>query len=200
MANSSTEKTRRMVGLSILTALVVVLQLVASFVMVGTFPLTLTLVPIVIGSALYGPKAGAWLGGVFGVVVLIMCIIGVDKGGVILWNVNPILTAVLCILKGALAGLCAGLVYKAIARKNSLGGVIGAAIVSPVVNTGIFVVGLIVFFNPTLIEWAGAAGKDVINYILFGLTGVNFVIELVLNLVLSSVIERLIRYRMKGAA
>lgn len=200
MANSSTEKTRRMVGLSILTALVVVLQLVASFVLVGTFPLTLTLVPVVIGAALYGPKAGAWLGGVFGVVVLIMCIVGVDKGGVILWNVNPILTAVLCILKGALAGLCAGAIYKAIARKNSFGGVIGAAIVSPVVNTGTFIIGLTVFFNPTLVEWAGAAGKDVINYILIVLVGVNFVIELVLNLVLSSVIERLIRYRMKGAA
>ena len=200
MANSSTEKTRRMVGLSILTALVVVLQLVASFVLVGTFPLTLTLVPVVIGAALYGPKAGAWLGGVFGVVVLIMCIVGVDKGGVILWNVNPILTAVLCILKGALAGLCAGAIYKAIARKNSFGGVIGAAIVSPVVNTGTFIIGLTVFFNPTLVEWAGAAGKDVINYILIALVGVNFVIELVLNLVLSSVIERLIRYRMKGAA
>ena len=200
MANSSTEKTRRMVGLSILTALVVVLQLVASFVLVGTFPLTLTLVPVVIGAALYGPKAGAWLGGVFGVVVLIMCIVGVDKGGVILWNVNPILTAVLCILKGALAGLCAGAIYKAIARKNSFGGVIGAAIVSPVVNTGTFIIGLTVFFNPTLVEWAGADGKDVINYILIVLVGVNFVIELVLNLVLSSVIERLIRYRMKGAA
>lgn len=200
MANSSTEKTRRMVGLSILTALVVVLQFVASFVLVGTFPLTLTLVPVVIGAALYGPKAGAWLGGVFGVVVLIMCIVGVDKGGVILWNVNPILTAVLCILKGALAGLCAGAVYKVIARKNSFGGVIGAAIVSPVVNTGTFIIGLTVFFNPTLVEWAGAAGKDVINYILIVLVGVNFVIELVLNLVLSSVIERLIRYRMKGAA
>lgn len=200
MANSSTEKTRRMVGLSILTALVVVLQFVASFVLVGTFPLTLTLVPVVIGAALYGPKSGAWLGGVFGVVVLIMCIVGVDKGGVILWNVNPILTAVLCILKGALAGLCAGAVYKAIARKNSFAGVIGAAIVSPVVNTGTFIIGLTVFFNPTLVEWAGAAGKDVINYILLVLVGVNFVIELVLNLVLSSVIERLIRYRMKGAA
>lgn len=200
MANSSTEKTRRMVGLSILTALVIVLQLVASFVLVGTFPLTLTLVPVVIGAALYGPKAGAWLGGVFGVVVLIMCIVGVDKVGVILWNVNPILTAVLCILKGALAGLCAGAIYKAIARKNSFGGVIGAAIVSPVVNTGTFIIGLTVFFNPTLVEWAGAAGKDVINYILIVLVGINFVIELVLNLVLSSVIERLIRYRMKGAA
>ena len=72
--SNSTEKTRRLVGLSIFTALVIVLQLVATFVKIGTFPVTLTLVPIVVGAALYGPKAGAWLGFVFGVVVLIACI------------------------------------------------------------------------------------------------------------------------------
>lgn len=200
MANSSTEKTRRMVVLSILTALVVVLQLVASNIMIGTFPLTLTLVPVVIGSALCGPKAGAWLGGVFGVVVLVMCIIGVDAGGSVLWNANPFLTAVICIGKGALAGFCAGLAYTAVAKKNSLGGVITAAVVSPVVNTGTFIIGLTVLFNPILVSWAGDAGSDVITYILVVLVGVNFLLELTLNLVLSTVIERIINYRVRRLA
>lgn len=74
--SNSTEKTRRLVGLSIFTALVIVLQLVATFVKIGSFPVTLTLVPIVVGAALYGPRAGAWLGFVFGAVVLIACITG----------------------------------------------------------------------------------------------------------------------------
>ena len=200
MANSSTEKTRRMVVLSILTALVVVLQLVASNIMIGTFPLTLTLVPVVIGSALCGPKAGAWLGGVFGVVVLVMCIIGVDAGGSVLWNANPFLTAVICINTGALAGFWAGLAYKAVAKKNSLGGVITAAVVSPVVNTGTFIIGLTVLFNPVLVSWAGDAGSEVITYILVTLVGVNFLLELTLNLVLSTVIERIINYRVRRLA
>ena len=46
--SNSTEKTRRLVGMSIFTALVIVLQLVATFVKIGTFPVTLTLVPVVI--------------------------------------------------------------------------------------------------------------------------------------------------------
>ena len=200
MASSRTEKTRRMVVLSILTALVVVLQLVASNIMIGTFPLTLTLVPVVIGSALCGPKAGAWLGSVFGVVVLIMCVIGVDAGGSVLWNANPFLTAVICIGKGALAGFCAGLAYKAVAKKNSLGGVITAAVVSPVVNTGTFIIGLTVLFNPILVSWAGDAGSDVITYILVVLVGVNFLLELTINLVLSTVIERIINYRVRRLA
>ena len=127
----ASEKTRRLTGLALMTAIVIVLQLVASaLVRVGVFAPTLTLAPILIGAAIYGPKAGAYLGGVFGVVVTITCIIGWDAGGNALWNANPFLTALLCILKGVAAGLAAGLVYRAIAgdgksHRSSLVGSIG---------------------------------------------------------------------------
>ena len=107
MSSVNTEKTRRMVGLSILTALVIVLQFVAEYIKVGATPITLTLVPIVVGSALYGVRGGAWLGGVFGVVVWLMSIANIDPTGALLWNLNPFLTTVICIGKGALAGLAA---------------------------------------------------------------------------------------------
>ena len=198
MTNTRTAKTRRMVGISILTALVVVLSLLSLVVKVGPFNITMTLVPIVIGAALYGTRASAWLGGVFGFVVVITCVTNVDAGGGILWNVNPILTFLVCMVKGIAAGTCAGLVYGAVSKKSVSGGVLSAAIVSPVVNTGLFLAALIFLFESTLVEWAGAAGKDVVTYILTVLVGINFIIELVLNLVLSSVIVRLIKYRHKG--
>lgn len=200
MSSVSTEKTRRMAGLSILTALVIVLQIVATFVKIGAFPVTLTLVPIVIGGALYGRKAGAWLGGVFGFVVMLMCITGGDGGGAILWNANPVLCGALCMVKGIAAGWAAACMYKAVSSKSDTGAVVSAAIISPVVNTGIFIIGVLAFFQPTLLDWAGVAGMDVVNYILFGLAGVNFIIEMVLNIVLSSVIERIINYRVKALA
>ena len=200
MTNSATIRTRRMAGLSILTALIIVLQVVATFVKVGPFSFTLALAPIVIGGALYGRKAGAWLGGVFSVVVLLMCITGGDAGGSILWNVSPLLCAVLCLVKGTAAGWVSAAVYRSIAAKNSFGAVICAAVVTPVVNTGIFLVGLVLFFQPTLAAWAGDAGMNITSYILFGLTVVNFLVELTLNLVLSGVIERIITYRVKALA
>ena len=123
-----------------------------------------------------------------------------DQGGAVLWSVSPILTALVCMVKGIAAGACAGLVYNAVSRKSVSGGVLSAAVVSPVVNTGLFIVALVVLFEPTLIEWAGLAGKNVVTYILTVLVGINFIIELALNLVLSSVIVRLIKYRMKGVA
>lgn len=191
----ASEKTRRLTGLALLTAIIVVLQIVASFIKFGPFSITLALAPIIIGAALYGPKAGAYLGGVFGVVVLIACILGWDPGGSILWNANPFLTAVICLAKGILAGLCAGAVYQAISKGAlaSIAGAIAAGIVSPVVNTGLFCLCLTLLFHDILVSWAG--GTDIMYYIIFGLTGINFVLELVINLVLSTVIVRVVSAR-----
>lgn len=195
----ASEKTRRLTGLALMTAIIVVLQVVASFVKFGPFPITLALAPIIIGAALYGLKAGAYLGGVFGIVVLLACILGWDSGGSILWNANPFLTAVICLGKGILSGLCAGLVYRAVAGSGRshgrmLGGSILAGIVSPVVNTGLFCLCLTLLFHDILLSWAG--GTEVVYYILFVLTGINFLVELAVNLVLSTVIVRVVGARM----
>ena len=188
------EKTRRLTGLALMTAIIVVLQVVASFVKFGPFTITLALAPIIIGAALYGAGAGAWLGAVFGVVVLIACIAGWDQGGNVLFTANPLLTAALCIVKGAAAGLVSGAVFRAImARHYPMGAAITAGILCPVVNTGIFIVGLTLCFYDTLVAWAG--GSDLIYYIIFVLTGVNFVLELAINLVLSTVIVRVVKAR-----
>ena len=191
----ASEKTRRLTGLALLTAIVVVLQIVASFIKFGPFSITLALAPIIIGAALYGPKAGAYLGGVFGVVVLIACVLGWDQGGSILWNANPFLTAVICLLKGILAGLCAGAIYHSISKDplSPIVGAVAAGIVSPVVNTGLFCLCLTLLFHDILVSWAG--GTDIVYYIIFVLTGINFVLEMVINLVLSTVIVRVVSAR-----
>lgn len=191
----ATEKTRRLTGLALMTAIIVVLQVVASFVKFGPFTITLALAPIIIGAALYGAGAGAWLGAVFGVVVLIACAAGWDPGGNILFTANPLLTAALCIIKGAAAGFVSGLVFRAIARRSPMGASITAGIVCPVVNTGIFIAALIILFPDTLTAWATADGKDIVTYIILVLTGVNFVLELAINLVLSTVIARVVGAR-----
>ena len=58
-------KTQRMVGLAIFTAIIIVLQLVSTFIKFGPFSITLAMIPIVVGAAVYGAGAGAYLGGVF---------------------------------------------------------------------------------------------------------------------------------------
>ncbi len=185
--------TKKLVGISLLTAIVVVLQLISLGMRFGMFSITFVLIPIVVGSALYGWKTGAWLGFVFGVVVVIT-----DAGAFLV--VNVIGTIITCLLKGALAGTAAGLIYKALHKKNETLAVIVAAVTTPIVNTGVFLLGCCVFFLDTVSEWAAGFGYENVGaYMILGLVGINFLIELGINIVLNPVIIRLIRIGKKTA-
>ena len=180
--------TRKLTGLALLTAVVVILQFLGAFIRFGPFSISLVLIPIVVGAALYGVLAGAWLGFVFGLVVLLSG----DAAAFLV--ISPIGTILVVLLKGALAGLCAGAVYKALSGRNETLAVIVAAIVAPVVNTGIFLLGCLVFFLPTVREWGQAMGfENVGTYMIVGLVGGNFLFELLVNVILSPVIVRLVR-------
>ena len=97
----------------------------------------------------------------------------------------------ICLVKGTAAGFLAGLTYEALAKKSRLAGVITAGIVCPVVNTGLFILGMLLCFYDVLSSWA--SGASLIYYLIFGLTGVNFLIELAVNLILSSTLVRIIK-------
>lgn len=185
------KKTVRLTQLSILAALIVVLQLMSYGIKIGAFNLSLVLIPIVVGGVLFGARSGALLGLIFGIVVVICCITGMDVGGNILWNVNPGLTALVCLAKGTLAGAAGGALAALFQRmKHPVLGVFAAAVVVPIVNTGLFTLAMWFLFRETLISWA--AGQDTVYYVFFGLTGLNFLIEFGLNVVLSPVTERII--------
>ncbi len=185
--------TRQMVGIGLLTAIVVVLQSLAVIIPVGIFNLNLVLVPIVVGAALYGVKAGAWLGFISAIMILF------TNAGAFL-AVSVIGTIVTVLGKGILSGLLAGLVYQALKKINLTVSVICAAITCPIVNTGVFLLGCWLFFLPTITEWgrawAESTGKEtfsVVEYALVGLVGTNFLIELAISIVLSSTIVRIVQ-------
>ena len=190
MKNDSSFKIKRMAGMALLIAVVVALQMLASFIRFGPFSVALVLVPIVVGASVYGPAAGAVLGGAFGAVVLINCANGADAGGHMLWLANPALTAVLCMVKGVAAGLAAGFTYSALSKKNVYAGILCAAFVCPVVNTGIFIAAMVLFYRETLALWAG--GSPLIYYVFIVLTGVNFLLELGVNILLGPGVVRVI--------
>lgn len=183
--------TKTIVGLGLLTAIVIVLQAAAISVKFGIFSITLVLVPIIVGAALYGAKAGAWLGFVFGVVVLFT-----DAGAFLAVSVPG--TVVTCILKGMLSGLAAGAVYSILSKKSNMVAVIMAGLVSPIVNTGIFLLGCILFFMDTIKEWAlGAGFGNVFTYMITSFVGLNFIVEMAINLILSSAIVAIIKIGVK---
>ena len=185
--------TRKLTGLALLTAIVVILQFLGAFIRFGPFSISLVLIPIVVGAALYGVWAGTWLGFVFGLVVLLSG----DAAAFLV--ISPIGTILVVLLKGALAGLVAGAVYKALCGKNETVATIAAAVAAPIVNTGIFLLGCLVFFLPTIRAWGEASGfTNVGTYMIVGLVGGNFLFELLFNVILSPVIVRLIHLGRKA--
>lgn len=181
------KNTKKIVGVALFTAIVVVLQLLGSFIRFGPFSISLVLIPIVVGTALYGIGAGAWLGLVFGVTVLASG----DASAFLAVNVPGTIITVLA--KGAAAGLLSGAVYKLVEKKNKTAATICAAIAAPIANTGVFLLGCLIFFMPTINGWAAAVGiESAVTYMITTLVGFNFIFELLVNVVLSPIIVRLI--------
>ena len=151
-------KTQRMIGTAVLIALVIVLQVVASAIP-WPFPFkpTFALIPVIIGAILYGPATGALLGFVFGAVVTASVVSGADVGGAMMLAQNPIATVVICLGKSTVAGLVSGLVAHKLSAKHMNWAVFLAALLTPVCNTGVFVIGASIFFLDLLTSWAAGA-------------------------------------------
>ena len=172
----------------ILTAIVIVLQFIGSSIKFGTFSISLILIPVVLGAALCGPIVSAWLGFVFGVVVLL------SGDASLFLAISVPGTIVTVLLKGTLCGLFASLVFNALKSKNMTLATILAAIVAPVTNTGVFLLGCRIFFFDAVREWGVGAGfESVAKYMLVGFVGFNFLFELLTNVVLCPIVVRIIK-------
>lgn len=185
-------KIKRMVGIALLMAMVIVLQFISSSIppIGGVVSISLVLIPIVMGGAVFGIQAGVILGATFGVVVLVNCITGADPGGQMVFQANPAICAAVVISKGVLAGILSAGTYHLLKGKNSYIAILCAAIVCPVVNTGVFLTCMFLFFNEVLAAWAG--GSDVVGYVLTALVLCNFIPELLINVVFSPAGQRIV--------
>lgn len=190
---TTNKKTRTMVLGAVMTALVVVFQLLATFTAIfGPFSTAIALIPIVIGAAICGTAMGGWLGFVFGVVVL-------ASGGANLFLAFDVFgTFATVLVKGIACGLAAGLAYKLFAKINRYVAVFAAALICPVVNTGVFMLGSVIFFLDSVSEIAAAIGSTGTGIGVFWAMAMgNFLFEIGMNLVLSPVIVRLLDLRKK---
>ena len=189
-AKKQSVSTEKVVLLSLFTALVAILAYFGGFIKIGGLAsISLTLIPVVLGAAMCGPWAGAWLGGVSGVVFFM-------TADAAFWMGLSIPGTIITVMvKGIAAGLVAGLVYKLFEKKNRYLAVIAAAIVCPIVNTGIFIVGCFLFFIDTVKSGAAGAGMSVGAYLIIFFVGLNFVFELLTNIILSPAIVKLLNIR-----
>ena len=184
MRTNNKAKVMQLTGMGLLTAVVIVLQLLGAFVRFGPFSISLVLIPIVVGAAMYGVGAGAWLGLTFGAAVLLSG----DAAAFLAISIPGTIITVLA--KGIAAGALSGLVFRLLDRKSTLAATVVAAVVCPVANTGVFLLGCATFFLKAIETWAG--GQNTFVYMIVGLVGLNFLVELLINVVLAPTAVHLI--------
>lgn len=177
-------KVKQMVGIALMSAIVVVLQMLGSFIKFGPMvSISLVLVPIVVGAAMYGPLAGAILGGVFSIVVLL------QPDTAFFYGISFFGTVITVLVKGISAGWLSGLVYRLLSKTNTMLGVLSAAILCPIVNTGLFALGCRLFFWDALAELGNG---NAVVYLFTVMIGFNFLAELAANAICSPVILRIL--------
>ena len=185
---------KQLVLLALFTAMVAVLSYLGGFVKIGGLAsISLTLIPVVIGAALCGPGAGAWLGAVSGVVFF------VTADAAFWFGLSVAGTVITVMIKGIVCGYGAGLMYRILQRWNRYVAVIASAVICPVLNTSIFLVGCRLFFFDVVQSGAASEGMSTFAYLIIFFVGLNFVFELLTNIVISPAILRIINIRDKKA-
>ena len=178
--------------LALLTAIVAVLSYFGGFIKIGGLAsISLTLIPVVLGAALCGPFAGAWLGAVSGAIFFL------TADAVFWFGLSIPGTVITVLVKGVLSGLLAGFAYTLLEKYNRYLAIIVSAVVCPIVNTGIFLIGCLVFFMDTVTGFADAESMSVGAYLIIFFVGLNFVFELLANILLSPALLRIVNIKKK---
>lgn len=193
MKTAMTDKVRRLTLNAVLAAIVAVV----SFLPLRTLGLEITfsMIPVAIGAIVLGPASGAFLGGVFGVVSFLQCL-GYSSFGAALFAINPVFTFLTCVPTRILAGMLAGLIFRAVPKKKSDSAATAtAAVCAPILNTLFFMGTLTVcFYNTEYIQGFAELlnATNPINFILL-FVGINGIVEIICGFALALPISKVIR-------
>ena len=181
--------------LGILIALVIVLQLFASAIPMFGITLNFSLIPIAIAGILLGYLGGAIVGFFCGLVVFIsMAVLGGEVFTATLFQAHPVILTIICIGKTTVAGLVSGLIFKFISKKSVFVAVCVSAVILPIVNTGIYMLGIVLMKDTTATFLGmGASSAGVVFTTVFAIIWLNFVLEMAVNLIFIPMIHRVIK-------
>lgn len=192
------QKLLKMIQLALLTAIVIVFQMLGSFIKItpGT-SISLVLIPIVIGSVLTGPTGGGFLGFVFGAITLWAGVSGTDGFTHILFSSQPIATTLICLGKGTLAGVGAGWLYRLVVGDGTrlsrkVAGAFAASAAVPIINTGLFILGGLTLVSGTLSTNFVGEGTTLVYFLVIGCAGLNFIFEFLLNMIVAPAINTIV--------
>ncbi len=197
----STRKSKDAAILGIFIALILVLQAL-SFVIPPVFgaSLSFVLIPIALAAVMYGTKYSTLLGFVFGIIVTIISVLGLDAIGHTYFQFAPIGAIALIIAKGTIAGFGSGITATILKKKNLTIASFASAAITPIFNTGIFLLGTYLFFFPALESFLNKTEglqSYTVNTFVVGIILFNFIVEFILNIILAPVVLRVTKAFLK---
>ena len=181
--------------LAILIALVVVLQLFASSIPMFGITLNFALIPIVLAGILLGVAGGSIVGFACGLVVFITtAVLGQEPATAFLFQTNPVVLTLICIGKTTVAGAVCGLMFWWLKRYNVYLAVIISAFLVPIMNTGVYMLGM-VLMKGSVSEFLAldTSSAGVVFGVVFGIIWLNFVLELAVTGIFAPVIYRVLK-------
>ena len=184
---------RNIAYFAVLLALVIVLQLFASAIPMFGVTLNFSLVPIVLAGIFFGMWGGALLGLVSGLITfLTAAVMGQEPSTAFLFQASPVLLTLTCIGKTTIAGFLAGLFYQLIAKKNKLIAAYVASVTVAVFNTGIYLLGIVLMKDAAAQFTGTEASASAVFVAVFALIWLNFVLEIVINVLLAPAVHRIV--------
>lgn len=134
---------------AILTAIIFLMSFTPiGYLKVGFVEITFLVIPVAVGAILLGPAVGTFLGFMFGVSSFIQCFTGSVFGAALL-SINPVFTALFCIVPRTLMGFLASVIFRGMYKATKKGNVscAVASLSASVLNTLLFILFLILFFG-----------------------------------------------------
>lgn len=186
---------KSVIGLAVFALIIVVMAFTpVGFLKTGNLEVSFLVVPVAIGAILLGPTYGAVLGLVMGVVSFAQCFGASDMGSA-LFGVSAVNTFLLCVIPRVICGWMAGVFYDLLSKIDKTGFVpqIAAAVVCPIFNFILFMLGLSLLFGqtPYLLNMQTQMNASGIGFY-FALGGMNLLYELLASVVLTTGISTLI--------
>lgn len=151
--------------------------------------------PVALGAILFGPAAGALLGGIFGITSLIQCF-GTSAMGTVMFQWNPV--GMIFTLLGAriLCGWLAGWVFCGLRKidRTKIVSYYVASLCTALFNTIFYMAGMLIFFwhDDRFIGLMTDYGLPTRNIWVFlvGFVGLNGVIEAIVNFIIGGTVSK----------
>ncbi len=186
----------KMTEVALLTAIVLIL----AFTPLGYLKtpwgveVTFIVIPVAVGAVVLGPKASAFLGLVFGLTSFVQCF-GASALGVMMLEISPVGTFVCCVVTRVLVGLLPALLYQLLKKKKEtkVVGIAVCCLLTPIVNTLLYIVSNYLIFADTWLDvaigagYAGEGGISLLGFLL-GMVAVNGVVEAISCMVIATAV------------